>query len=145
MKILKVGDVKTPVRAHNTDAGIDFFVPNDFEAITLEKGEDISISSGIKVIVPHGYALIFKEKSGVALNKKLAIGACVVDSDYRGVVHLHVYNFGNSSITIEPGDKLVQGLLVPVSLEEIEEISEDEYNKNETERGEGGFGSSGTK
>lgn len=136
-------DVKSPIRAHNTDAGIDFFVPNDFNETILKPNEDILIDSGIRVIIPEGYALIFKEKSGVATNKKLTIGASVVDSDYRGVVHFHLFNNGLENQTISPGEKIIQGVVVPVSLCDLIEVEEDEYSSNETERGIGGFGSSG--
>lgn len=139
----KTRDVKSPIRAHNTDAGIDFFVPNDFCEVILNPGEDVLIDSGIKVVIPDGYVLIFKEKSGVATKKKLTVGASVVDSDYRGVVHFHLFNNGLDEQRIIPGEKIIQGLVVPVSLCMTEEISIDEYNKMETERGSGGFGSSG--
>ena len=141
----KTRDVKDPVRGHRTDAGIDFFVPNDYSSITLGPNEDILIDSGIKVIVPEGYALIFKEKSGVAVNKKLTVGAAVVDSDYRGVVHFHLFNNGNDIVTISPGDKIIQGLVIPIMLCELIEIDEYEYIINSTERGEGGFGSTGDR
>ena len=141
----RVKDVKNPVRANPTDAGIDFFVPNDFEEVTLKPGEDVLIDSGIKVIVPKGYALIFKEKSGVATKRKLTIGAAVVDSDYRGVVHFHLFNNGITNQIISAGDKIVQGLVVPILLCDLEEISNDDYNMFTTERGEGGFGSTGDK
>jgi dUTP pyrophosphatase len=142
----KTTDVKSPVRGHETDAGIDFFVPENFGAVTLEPGQDILIDAGIRVVVPKGYALIFKEKSGVATKRKLTIGACVVDSDYRGNVHLHLFNNGTEIQSIEAGDKITQGLVVPVSLCQTEEVSNEEYSKYEdTERGEGGFGSTGTK
>lgn len=144
MKFTKTKDVKSPVRAHDTDAGIDFFVPNDSHVLFLGPGDDVCIDSGIKVIVPEGYALIFKEKSGVALNKKLTVGAAVVDSDYRGVVHFHLFNNGTDDQKILPGEKIIQGLLVPISLEQVEEISNEEYDKDDTERGAGGFGSTGT-
>ena len=145
MKFIKVRDVKSPCRAHETDAGIDFFIPNDFEMMILKPGEDVCIPSGIHVIVPQGFALIFKEKSGVALKKKLTIGACVVDSDYRGEVHLHLFNNGTEPVIIEPGYKITQGLIVHISLETVEEMTGAEYFGNETERGAGGFGSSGVK
>ena len=144
LKYIKIKDVKNPVRGHDTDAGIDFFIPNDFEPKLLEPGEDILIDSGIKVIVPKGYALIFKEKSGIAVKKKLTIGACVIDSDYRGAVHLHLFNNGKENVVIGPGDKITQGVVVPISLCTPKEISEEEYNSYDTERGEGGFGSTGT-
>ena len=146
MKYTKTKDVKSPVRANPTDAGIDFFVPNDFGAVTLEPGQDILIDAGIKVIVPEGYALIFKEKSGIATKRKLTIGACVVDSDYRGNVHLHLFNNGTTIQSIEAGDKITQGLIVPVSLCQTEEVSGEVYDEYcNTERGDGGFGSTGTK
>lgn len=141
----KVRDVKSPVRGHPTDAGIDFFVPEDFEKKRLIPGEDVLIPSGIKVIVPEGYAMIFKEKSGVAVKKKLTVGACVVDSDYRGEVHLHMFNNGTEEQFISPGDKIVQGVVVPVWLCVPKEISSTKYNEYETERGEGGFGSTGDR
>ena len=146
MKYTKTKDVKSPVRANPTDAGIDFFVPNDFGEVTLEPGQDILIDAGIKVIVPEGYALIFKEKSGIATKRKLTIGACVVDSDYRGNVHFHLFNNGTELQMIEAGDKITQGLVVPISLCRAEEICEEEYAAYcNTARGEGGFGSTGTK
>ena len=141
----KTKDVKNPVRAHMTDAGIDFFIPNDFEEVTLKTNEDILIDSGIRVIVPEGYALIFKEKSGIAVNRKLTIGAAVVDSDYRGNVHFHLFNNGTEDQVLKAGDKIIQGLLIPVLLWDTKEIDEDEYNKYETERADGGFGSTGVK
>lgn len=142
----KVKDVKDPIRAHDTDAGIDFFIPNDFKEITLKPGEDINIESGIKTVVPRGYALIFKEKSGVALNKKLICGAAVIDSDYRGELHLHLFNNGTKDVTLCAGDKITQGLLVPVLLLKPKEISMEVFDEYcNTERGEGGFGSTGTK
>lgn len=142
----KTTDVKSPVRGHDTDAGIDFFIPNDFEETILLPGEDVLIDAGIRVVVPKGYALIFKEKSGVATKRKLTVGACVVDSDYRGNVHLHLFNNGNENQTLSAGDKIVQGLVMPISLCQTEEVSGEVYDEYcNTERGEGGFGSTGTK
>ena len=64
--VTRVRDVKLPQRAHDEDAGYDFFVPNDFAPYTLLPGNDVLIPSGIKVIVPKGYALVAHNKSGVA-------------------------------------------------------------------------------
>jgi dUTP pyrophosphatase len=141
MKIKKVRDVKTPQRGTQGSAGIDFFVPNDYIAQTLKNGESALIPSGIKAQIPKGYALIAFSKSGVATKKQLAIGACVVDEDYTGEIHLHVYNWSNTETTIQPGEKLVQFILTPVLYAEIEVCEELEFEQ--TERGEGGFGSTG--
>ncbi len=144
MKILKVKDVKTPERGTANSAGIDFFVPNTFAKIHVFPNRDILIPSGIKVEVPRGFALIVFDKSGVATRKKLKVGACVIDEDYQGEIHLHVHNIGKEVVMIEPGMKLVQMILIPVLYDSIEEVSSiDELYEAETERGEGGFGSTG--
>ena len=76
--------------------------------------------------------------------KKLKVGACVIDEDYQGEIHLHVHNIGKEVVMIEPGMKLVQMILIPVLYDSIEEVSSiDELYEVETERGEGGFGSTG--
>lgn len=145
LSFIKTKDVKSPVRGHASDAGIDFFIPEDFETTVILPGEDILIDSGIKVIVPRDYALIFKEKSGVAVKKKLTLGASVIDSDYRGVVHFHLFNNGTTSQILSAGEKIVQGIVFPISLCEPKEITEENYNLNCTQRGEGGFGSTGDR
>ena len=85
-------------------------------------------------------------KSGVATKKHLQVGACVVDEDYQGEVHLHVANIGMDVQEILPGEKLVQMLLVPVSYEGVEVVGAlSELYPEATERGAGEFGSTGTK
>lgn len=147
MKFCKVRDVKTPTRGTPLSAGIDFFVPNDFPGEHyLIPGDAVNIPSGIWVKVPHGYMLVFKNKSGVAVKKDLQVGACVVDEDYQGEIHLHVRNIGMNLQTIKPGEKLVQAVLVPVLYEDMEEVLDaTELYDEATERGEGGFGSTGTE
>ena len=149
MKLAKIRDVKTPTRGTAGSAGIDFYVPNDYPATeslcTIEPGERFFIPSGIKANVPEGYALIAMNKSGVALKKNLIMGAKVVDHDYQGEIHLHLINVGKRDVTIEPGDKLVQFLLVPVNHCEVEVVAEDNLFSTETTRGAGGFGSTGVK
>lgn len=79
MKFSKVREVKSPCRAHDTDAGIDFFIPEDFVSTKMKVGDSVLIPSGIKVNVPKGYMLTAFNKSGVATKKGLSVGACVVD------------------------------------------------------------------
>lgn len=146
MKISKIRDVKTPVRGTPLSAGLDFFVPNDFPGIHyLLPGDAVNIPSGIKMKVPHGFALVFMNKSGVAVKKGLQVGACVVDEDYQGEVHLHVRNISTDVQSINPGEKLVQALLLPVEYCGVEVVEEDELYEEKTQRGEGGFGSTGTE
>lgn len=141
MKVQKLRDVKTPNRGTTVSAGIDFYVPEDFETTTLAPGESVLIPSGIKVQVPRGYALIAFNKSGVAVKQGLSVGACVVDEDYEGEVHLHMINTSSKEQVIATGQKLVQFVLIPVSYFDVEVV--DEIQSRNTERGVGGFGSTG--
>jgi len=141
MKVQKLRDVKTPNRGTSVSAGIDFYVPEDFETTVLKPGQSVLIPSGIKAQVPRGYALIAFNKSGVATKQGLSVGACVVDEDYEGEIHLHMINTSDKDQTVATGQKLVQFVLMPVSYIDVEEVAE-LPNRN-TERGSGGFGSTG--
>ena len=146
MKITKIKDVKTPTRANSTDAGVDFFIPNDYSGKTeLFPGESCFIPSGIKVNVPEGYALIAFNKSGVATKKGLHVGACVVDCGYQGELHINLTNVSAEDQTIAAGDKIVQFVLLPLGDPSIELVEENNLYEAVSTRGEGGFGSSGTK
>jgi len=141
MKVQKLRNVKTPNRGTTASAGIDFYVPEDFETVSLKPGESVLIPSGIRVQVPRGYALIAFNKSGVAVKQGLSVGACCVDEDYTGEVHLHMINTSNKDQVIATGQKLVQFILIPVSYIDVEEV--EVLPERNTERGSGGFGSTG--
>lgn len=162
MKILKVRDVKTPTRGTSKSAGIDFYVPNTFQPTVLHPHCDILIPSGIKACINEGLMLMGAEKSGVTTSTPAVVasgrspkedgyysptvlGAKIVDEDYQGEIHIHIINLGNQDITIMPGKKIAQFILVPVVYDSIEEVnSEDElFSGVTTERGNGGFGSTG--
>ena len=143
MKIKKVRKVKTPSRGTSLSAGIDFYVPYDFKGTVLLPNKSIVIPSGIIVDVPKGHALIAFNKSGIAINKDFQVGACVVDEDYQGEVHIHLTNIGKKVRVIEPGDKIVQFILIPVLYDAVEVV--DILFSSKTERGSGWKGSTGTK
>lgn len=146
MKILKTRDVKNPSRGTGLSAGLDFYVPNDFPGtIYLAPGEDANIPSGIKVKFSDDYVLIAHNKSGIATKKDLQVGACVIDADYQGEIHLHVRNIGNGIAEINPGEKLVQMVLLPVIHDVLEFVNTESelYPEGESERGDGAFGSTG--
>ena len=141
MKIVKTRKVKTPSRGTPGSVGIDFFVPDDFKATKIWPGKDLLIPSGIKARVPSGYGLVAMNKSGIATKQNLIYGAQLVDPDYTGEIHLHVINVGDKVVDIIPGQKLLQFALIPVSFEDIEIV--DKLEDIETERKDGGFGSTG--
>lgn len=170
MKFTKIRKVPSPNRGTSQSAGIDFFVPFDANCIKnqdeaglivhVKSPEDLSdyklyvppgksalLGSGIKVNVPQGHALIGFNKSGVAVKKNLILGACVIDEDYEGEIHFDLKNIGQEIVTIMPGDKIAQFLLIPVNYSTPEEVETSDilYKDSQSERGEGGFGSTGTK
>lgn len=144
MLYTKTKDVKSPNRGTDESAGIDFFVPNDYPETIVQPGASVNIPSGIKVILEQGTAGIFFNKSGVAV-KGLMVGACVVDSDYRGEVHLNIHNVSKEAQVIKPGQKITQMLIMDVKLDKTTEINPDDYDAfGTTQRGSGGFGSTGS-
>lgn len=142
MKITKIKDVKTPSRGTTKSAGIDFYVPNDFIATTLLPGESIKIPSGIKISIPEDYVMIAFNKSGIALSG-LTVGACVIDEDYQGEIHIHLINHANHKVEITPGKKITQFILLPVLYDNIEIVEEKDLFDTKTYRADGGFGSTG--
>lgn len=142
MKISKTRDVKTPTRGTSKSAGLDFYIPNDWTATVVKPGEAVRIDSGIRVEVPENSALIAFNKSGVALSG-LQIGACVIDEDYQGVINLHLFNVSNKDIELNPGQKLAQFILLDVNYVSVEVVKDEELHTVETERGAGGFASTG--
>ena len=152
LKMAQTRDVKIPQRANSgADAGLDFFVPNDWnggETLILAPGQSVKIPAGIKAEVPAGFALIFFNKSGVAAKRSLIVGACVIDHGYAGEVHINMINVGDTEQTIAPGEKIVQAILIPVITFETITVPEDELYRDihvAGSRGAGGFGSTGTK
>lgn len=169
VKFLKTRDVKSPVRGTGEAAGIDFFVPNftpDFLVDLIKKNPGIECSildgnlhmcikpqhrvlipSGIHTYLTPGTALVAANKSGIATKKGLVFAAQVVDSDYSGEVHIGVINTSDTPVVVSCGDKLIQFIHTPVLLSPIEEVDNYTFDKlhDASERGAGGFGSTGTK
>lgn len=145
MRYEKIKEVKNPTRGTKKSAGIDFYVPDYYGEIEIGPQKSINIESGIRVEVPKGFALIAFNKSGVALKKGLQVGACVVDEDYQGEIHLHLINISSKPTKISGGEKLIQFILVKIGYHDVQEVKKGKLYKVKSERGEGGFGSTGTK
>jgi dUTP pyrophosphatase len=148
MKILykKVRKVKSPSRGTSESAGLDLYIPEgviqEDSFGELQPGESMFIPSGLEFHIPNNYALVAFNKSGVAVKQGLQVGACVIDSDYTGEVHIHVTNVTNKTVKILPQQKIIQLLMCPVVLAETEEV-EVFFREKESERKDRGFGSTG--
>lgn len=132
---------RIPERAHDSDAGWDLFTPEDVE---LVEGEITMVDLRIKVAIPEGFFGMIVPRSSMATKRILLANTIgIVDSGYRGNVKVALIYHPTIDMplttTVYRGDRLAQMILVPYLNTEIEE----DYDLDDTDRGDGGFGSSG--
>tara|TARA_X000001388_G_C2230181_1_gene122833 strand:- start:1114 stop:1557 length:444 start_codon:yes stop_codon:yes gene_type:complete len=141
----KLREVKSPERS-GKNAGIDFYIPEDFtDAYTLNPNKSVLIPSGIKVLLPKDHCLIAFNKSGIATKYNLQVGACVVDENYKGEIHLHLTNIGSDPVTLTKGQKVLQFVLIEQNYCKLQEAKSHAPwdTEEDDERGDRGFGSTG--
>ena len=141
-------NARIPLRAHNTDAGMDFFYCPSGKSktrIRIDPGKAVLLDTGVKVEVPQGCMLQVMNKSGIASKKRLVTGACVVDEGYTGEIFVNLHNIGEHPQFIESGDKIAQGVFVRIEKPILLEVDEDNIYDKETTRGSGALGSTGDK
>jgi dUTP pyrophosphatase len=132
-------DAKLPSRAHDGDAGLDLYAA---ETATIQPGERATVATGVAVEIPEGLAGLVLPRSGLAARHGIALvnAPGLIDSGYRGEIRVLLLNTDRSeAFEVEPGDRIAQLVLTPVSDAEPVEVTELEASM----RGEGGFGSSG--
>lgn len=126
-----------PVKAYDGDAGFDVFSCEDVE---ISKFNHYKFALGLSVEIPENYVLIVAEKSGMASKFGIMTIGNIIDSTYRGEIHVIIKNVNDNSIFIKKGQKIAQLLLMPcytgTSITEVEELTN-------TRRGDNGFGSTG--
>jgi len=141
---------KMPTQATDRAQCIDFYAAEDAK---IYPGETVTVSLGVRVIIPGGYGLEFRERSGLA-SRGVLIGAGVIDEDYHGSLSAVIRYMGgnkngiqplNDWLTISKGDKIVQAELVKRIPIDIVEIDAEELQGAiaTSERGVKGFGSTG--
>ena len=147
MSILKIKKVRDnaiiPKRATEGSAGMDLYACIDLP-IELKAGDRVMVPTGIAIALPDAnqVALIFA-RSGLAVKKgiNLSNSVGVIDSDYRGEIQVGLINQSKETYTLEAGERIAQLVVMPVCLPEVVQVDE----LDDTERGEGGFGSTGKK
>lgn len=130
-----------PTRAHDLDAGLDLYSTKDvtIPARWAECHENSAcIDTGVHVEIPAGYVGMLKSKSGLNVKHNLTSEG-VIDAGYTGSIVVKLYNHGNSHVKISKGQKITQLVIMPIITPDLEVVEELE----ETERGAGGFGSTG--
>lgn len=142
LKLKKLANFKGELPAYATpgSSGLDVRASLE-ESIILAPMERVLIPTGLSMEVPIGYEVQVRPRSGLAIKKGLSLVNTpgTVDADYRGEVKIIVINLGQEAITIADQERIAQLVVCPVIMAEIEEITD----LSETERGEGGFGSTG--
>ncbi len=135
-------NAKIPTYGTEYSAGADLYACLD-EKITIGAGQTMLVPTGIAMEIPVGYAGLIYARSGLATKKGLApankVG--VVDADYRGEIMVALHNHSYEAQTVEPQERIAQLVIAPflqAAFHEVEELEE-------TKRGEGGFGSTGSR
>ncbi|MGN0437649.1 MAG: dUTP diphosphatase [Lachnospiraceae bacterium] len=135
-------DAVIPTYGSPYAAGADLYACIN-EPITFQPGETILIHTGIAMEIPVGYAGLIYARSGLASKKGLApankVG--VVDADYRGEIMVALHNHSNVAVSIEPKERIAQLVITPYLTAQFIETD----TLSDTLRGDGGFGSTGTK
>lgn len=138
----KIGqELPWPQRATAGSAGMDLAACID-EAVTIAPRQLVRIPTGIAIALPgpEYVALIFARSGlGVKHGISLSNGVGVIDSDYRGEIMVGLTNLSDVPYTIHPGDRVAQLVVTPVALPELERVE----TLDDTDRGTGGFGSTG--
>lgn len=159
IKIKLADGAQVPERAHKTDSGIDLFAygfkkvysggnlerdlatGEDNTKLILRPGERALIDTGIFATVGPGYEIQIRPRSGLALKNGLTVlnTPGTIDEPYRGPICVIIINHSGASQVISVGDKIAQMVVCPVVLSEIKIVSD----LDETDRNDGGFGSTG--
>lgn len=128
----------TPRRATEGSAGYDLFAAEDLE---IQPNERAVVRTGISVKLPPGLYGRVAPRSGLAVNFGIQVGAGVIDADYRGEVKVLLFNHGARTLCVSVGDRIAQLILERHETPAIHVVTG--LSGGQTERGEGGFGSTG--
>ncbi|MBB5225445.1 dUTP diphosphatase [Treponema ruminis] len=111
------------------------------EPVIIKKGERAMIPTGLFFSIPEGYEIQVRPRSGLAAKNGVTVlnTPGTIDSDYRGEVKVILINLGNEDFEVKNGERIAQIVLAPVTIADFEQVSV----LDETERGSGGFGSTG--
>ena len=135
-------EVLTPKYETSGSSGMDIaaYIKQD---ITIEPGEKALIPTGFSLSIPLGYEVQIRPRSGLAAKKGITIlnTPGTIDSDYRGEIKVILINLSKDGFSVKNGERIAQMVVCPIQQAIVEEVKE----LSETNRGVGGFGSTGTK
>ena len=134
-------DLPLPRYETEFSAGLDLRAALE-EELAVGPGERVVIPTGLRIEIPPGFEGQVRPRSGLAMKFGLTVlnAPGTIDADYRGEVKVLLVNLGQNAHVLERGDRVAQLVIAPVTRVVLEQVAE----LSETERGEGGFGSTGT-
>jgi dUTP pyrophosphatase len=134
-----------PTYKSNWAAGLDLYaaIPDNEEIYLINPGERLMVPTGLRMAIPRGYEGQVRPRSGLAKEKGITVlnTPGTIDSDYRGEIRVLLINHGNVTYWLARGERIAQLVIAPVQTVTLQQAVE----LDNTERGEGGFGSTGTK
>jgi len=135
-------EVSLPKYETSGSSGMDLSANIDAK-INIEPGKTAIIPTGLALSIPKGFEIQIRPRSGLAAKQKISVlnTPGTIDSDYRGEIKVILINLSQESFIVEKGLRIAQMVVCPVVQAQLKEVND----LNETGRGEGGFGSTGTK
>lgn len=142
IKVVNKGNQPLPFYATAQSAGMDLRANID-SPILLKSLDRKLIPTGLHIALPEGYEAQIRPRSGLALKKGITVlnTPGTIDSDYRGDIGVILINLSNEDFVVQPGERIAQMIINKFEQAELIEVE----TLDETERGEGGYGSTGTK
>ena len=131
------GKIYLPEYKTKDSAGCD--LTNNGEAVTLLPLDRAFIHTGVHISIPEGYEAQVRGRSGLNKNHGIVVPTGTIDADYRGDIGVVVYNLSREPFTIHPGDRIAQLVICPVIQADWQQVE----SLDKTDRGDGGFGSTG--
>lgn len=128
-------DARLPTRAHPEDAGMDLY---GIEEVVLEPGQGRLARTGVAFSIPQGCVGMIADRSSLG-KKGIKTAGGIVDAGYRGEVMVILWNLSKDTIRLAPGERIAQMLILPIATPAPKEVGQ----LSETQRGAGGFGSTG--
>jgi len=145
LKVELLEGAQLPTRAHESDAGMDVYMTG--LSVILEPATSASLPTGLKVAIPVGWQLSVRPRSGLSLKGLTIINAPgTIDANYHDEIKILVRNNGDSTIVLNPGDRIAQLVLEKVYVakwEQVDDITQVGLENRANENGEQGFGSTG--
>ncbi len=138
VKVITENNMPIPTYGSSMAAGADIRAA---ERVLINPGQTVLVKTGIKVAIPEGYVGIIKDRSGLAYKYGIKSMAGVIDPDYRGEIGVVLHNTSDELFRVVAGHRIAQLLIIPAVQAEFTPVD----SLDDTERGEGGFGSTGVK